>query len=112
VAITLVNRMVLLAGVLLAGSIGMVGAPSVRSDPFGPAENQFVHDVRSHMQSYDDTRVEGMSDAALAGEGWFVCHEMAVGVSPQQLGIDQLIARYAKVDLCPNGCPQGCKHSW
>jgi hypothetical protein len=106
----LITRMVLSAGVLLGSSIGVIGAPSVRADPSAPAEIKFLNDVRSNMQRYGDTRVEGMSDANLVGEGWWACHELAIGASPQHQGIDPLIAHYASVDLCPNGCPEGCRH--
>jgi hypothetical protein len=62
------------------------------------------------MQLYGDTRVESMSDASLVGEGWWTCRNLSIGVSPKQEGIDQLIAQYAVADLCPNGCPDGCRH--
>jgi hypothetical protein len=106
----LVTRMVLLAGVLLGGSIGVIDAPSVQADPSAPAESQFLKDVHSHMQAYGDTQANRLSDADLVGEGLLACHDRAIGVSPQQQGIDPLIAQYAKVDLCPSGCPEGCSH--
>lgn len=109
---TLINRMVLLAGVLLGGTIGVVGAPYVQAEPYAAAEIKFVNDVHSHMQSYGDTQVERLSNAGLVGEGWSACHDLAIGVSPQSRGITAVIAQYAKVDLCPNGCPRGCSHGW
>jgi len=48
-----------------------------------------------------------MSDASLVGEGWWTCRNLAIGVSPQQEGIDPLIAQYAVIDLCPNRQPRG-----
>jgi len=98
------------AAVLLGGSIGVLGAPPVRADPSAPAEIKFLNDVHANMQRYGETRLEGRSDANLVGEGWWACHELSVGSSPQQQGIDPLIAHYAVVDLCPNGCPDGCRH--
>jgi len=103
----LITRMVLSAGALLGSSIGLLGAPPVQADPSAPAENKFVKDVHSHMQLYGDTRVESMSDASLVGEGWWTCRNLAIGVSPQQEGIDPLIAQYAVIDLCPNRQPRG-----
>jgi hypothetical protein len=102
--------MLLAAGVLLGGSIGVIGAPYAQADPSAPAENQFLNDVRSHQQAYEDPRVERMTNADVVGEGWLACHDRAIGVSPQQQGIDPVIARYASVDLCPHGCPDGCSH--
>jgi hypothetical protein len=104
--------MVLFAGVLLGASIGVVRAPCAQAEPSAPAEMKFVNDVHSHMQSYGDTRVDRVRNADLVGEGWSACHDFAIGVSPQQQGIDPLIAHYAKVDLCPNGCPEGCRGIW
>ena len=100
------------AGVLLGGLIAVSGAPSAQAQPSGPVEIKFLSDVHSHMQAFGDTRADRMRDAVLVGEGWSACHDMAIGVSPQQEGIDPLITRYAKVDLCPNGCPNGCSHGW
>ena len=106
----LITRMVLSAGALLGSSIGVIGAPPVQADPSAPAENKFLNDVHSHMQLYGDTRVESISDSDLVGEGWLTCRNLAIGVRPQQEGIDPLIAQYAVIDLCPHGCPDGCSH--
>jgi hypothetical protein len=104
------TRLVLSAGVLLVTAIGVQGADSAQADPSAPAEVKFLNDVHSHMQRYGYTRAEDMSDAVLVGEGWSACHDLAIGVSPRQLGIDPLIGDYAAADLCPHGCPQGCSH--
>lgn len=90
----------LLAGVLLGGSIGVIGAPAAQAYPSASAENKFLSDVRANMQRYGDTRVESMSDANLVGEGWWACHQLAIGESE---GIDPLIGHYASIDLCPKG---------
>jgi hypothetical protein len=103
----LITRMVLSAGALLGSSISVIGAPPVQAYPSGPDENKFVKDVHSHMQIYGDTRVESLSDSDLVGEGWWTCRNLAIGVRPQQEGIDPLIAQYAVIDLCPNRRPMG-----
>jgi hypothetical protein len=106
----MVTLKVAMAGVILAGSVGVIGAPVSHADPFNPAEQQFLNDVRPRLQGYGDARASAMSDADLVGEGWWACHDLAVGISPQSQGINPLIGTYAKSDLCPNGCPQGCGH--
>jgi hypothetical protein len=109
-AITLITRMVLLAGVLLGGSIGVIGAPPVHADPSSSAENQFLIDVHSHMQAYGDTRADRLKDADVVGEGLMACHDLAIGVNPQQQGIDAVIAQYAQADLCAGGRSLGGSH--
>lgn len=72
-----------MARVMLGVSVAMVGAPVGHADPFTPAEQQFLNDVRSRQQSYGDPRTSNMDDADLVGQGWQACHYLASRVSPQ-----------------------------
>jgi len=90
------------ASVIVGGSVGLVGPPAGHADPFTPAEQQFLNDVRSRQQSYGDPRTLGMSDAELVAQGWQNCRYLATKDSPQRHGINPLVGTYASLDLCPN----------
>jgi hypothetical protein len=106
--ITMVKLKMMTAGVILAGSVGLVGAPAGHADPFTVAERKFLADVRPNLTP--DSPSASWSDDRLVGEGWFACHDHAIGLNLDQAGISPVIGTYALLDLCPNGCPQGCLH--
>jgi hypothetical protein len=98
----------LIAGLVLGGSASLIGVPVARADPFSPAQVQYLNDVRPRLQTSGDPQSASLSDARLVGEGWWACHDQAIGApSPQT---SPVIVYWAVQDLCPHGCPQGCGH--
>jgi hypothetical protein len=98
------------AAVLGGLAVAMIGAPTVRADPFTPAEIQYLNDVHRFLPGYGDPKAAAMTDTELVGEGWWACHNHAIGVNLDQAGTNPVIGTWALYDLCPNGCAQGCGH--
>lgn len=99
------------SGVFLGVSVSLISAaPVAGAEPFNPAEVKYLNDVHMALQPEPDAPQASWSDTRLVGEGWFACHDHAIGVSLPQAGISPIIGTYALLDLCPNGCPQGCLH--
>jgi hypothetical protein len=100
-----VIREVMCAVALAATPIvaGLVGIPA-KADPLTSAEVTFLHDVHQNAPDIGET------DAQLLGDGWYACHNRAMGLSITALGVSPVVAQWAIADLCPNGCPQGCLH--
>lgn len=95
-----------LSGLLLSVSVGVFAAPVGSADPFSPAEQQYLADIRPNLQS--DYQEASKSNAEVVNDGWWACHDHAVGVSPEAAGISPVVDFWAGRDLCPHGCPQGC----
>jgi hypothetical protein len=94
----------LMAGVLLAGGVGLIGVPAAQADPLTPAEVKYLNDVRQAIQTSQDTPDQAKSDAELVSEGHMACHDRALGaVGFGKTGIGPVIATWAFTDLCPNG---------
>jgi hypothetical protein len=94
----------LMAGVLLAGAVGLIGVSAAQADPLTPAEVKYVNDVRQAIQTSADTPDQAKSDAELVSEGHMACHDRALGaVGFGKTGIGPVIATWAFTDLCPNG---------
>jgi hypothetical protein len=94
----------LMAGVLLAGGVGLIGVPAAHADPLTPAEVKYLNDVRQAIQTSQDTPDQAKSDAELVSEGHMACHDRALGaVGFGKTGIGPVIATWAFTDLCPNG---------
>jgi len=85
-------------------AIGLLQADAAQADPLTPAEVQFLNDVHSNVPNTGET------DAQLLSDGWYSCHNRAIGVSPTAMGVLPAVAQWALIDLCPNGCAQGCGH--
>jgi hypothetical protein len=102
-AIRMATLKMAMAGVILGGSLGLLGAPVGHTDPFTPAEQQFLNDVRARQQSYGDPRTISMSDADLVAQGWQACRYLAAHDSAQRHGINPLVGTYASLDLCHYG---------
>ena len=91
-------------------AVGVRSAPAVHAAPFTPAEMKYLNDVQRYLPGYGDPKAASMTDAELVGEGWYACHNHAIGLNLDQVGTNPVIATYALLDLCPNGCAQGCLH--
>lgn len=102
----MIKRTTLLAWMLLVGLLSGICAATVHADPFTPAEIKYLKDVRPNL----DGPWASWSDEKLVGEGWFACHDHAIGLNLDQAGISPVVGTYALLDLCPNGCAQGCLH--
>jgi hypothetical protein len=83
------------------GLLVAVSSPLAVADPFTPAEQRFLNDVKPNLQGYGDARASAMSDQQLVDTGWQACHYRGMGQSPQRYGINPVIGNYAYHDLCP-----------
>ena len=95
-----------LCGLVLTGTPTwtVVGAIPAQADPLTPAEVTYLRDVHNYAPDIGET------DAQLLGDGWYACHNRAIGVSTTAMGVSPVVAQLALADLCPNGCPppEGC----
>jgi hypothetical protein len=84
----------------------LAAANSAEADPLTPAEAAFLKDV------HDNVPPTGETDAQLLSDGWYACHNQAIGVDITAMGVKPLVAQLALAELCPHGCPppDGCQH--
>jgi hypothetical protein len=102
--IELITFKLLIAGVLLAGPVALIGVPAAQADPATPAEVKYINDVRQAIQISQDGPDQAKSDVELVSEGHMACHDRALGaVGVGKTGIGPVIASWAFADLCPNG---------
>lgn len=103
------TRKTLMAVLIQATILGVGTCSSAalgHADPLTSAEASFLQEVRSHAPGIGET------DAQLLSDGWYACHNRAVGASITAMGVSPVVAQWALADLCPNGCPPpaGCHH--
>ena len=98
----------MLCGLVLTATPTWTGveAISAQADPLTSAESSFLQDVHNNAPGI------GEDDGHLLSDGWYACHNRAIGVSTTAMGASPVVAQWALADLCPNGCPppNGCQH--
>ena len=89
----------LLGVLLVAAALPLGGFLTAAAASAGPASPQ---DEANFLEWAHHFAVPG-TDAKLLSDGYYSCHLMAIGQSPEAAGISPMITNYAYNNLCPPG---------